>query len=119
MPRPLSTDLRERVVTAYEKGEGTLEEVAERFGIGMATAKRWVWRWRKEGTLEPRRHPGNPPLVDDDGLEVLREIVAAHADYTRDELADELDARIGVRVSVATMGRMLRRIGWTRKKRRS
>ena len=118
MPRPLSTDLRERVVMAYESGEGTLKELAERFGVGEATAKRWVWRWRTDGTLEPRAHPGFPHLVDEAGLDVLREIVAAHADYTRDELADELEARIGIRVSVATMGRMLRRIGWTRKKRR-
>ena len=119
MPRALSTDLRKRVVKAYLNGEGTLEEVGVRFGVSEPTVKRWVWRWRRDGTLEPLPHPGPAPKVDDAGLVVLREIVPAYPDDTRDELADALHTRIGVRVSVATMGRMLRRIGWTRKKRRS
>jgi transposase len=119
MPKALSTDLRERAVKAYENGEGTLVELGARFGVGEASVKRWVWRWRKDGTLEPRPRPGAPRIVDAEGHEALREIVTAHPDYTRDELADELQQRIGISVSVATMGRMLKRIGWTRKKRRS
>ena len=119
MPRALSTDLRKRLVKAYLNGEGTLEEVGVRFGVSEPTVKRWVWRWRRDGTLKPLPRPSHALEVDDADLVVLREIVPAYPDDTRDELADALHTQVGVRVSVATVGRMLRRIGWTRKKRGS
>jgi len=40
--RAYSTDLREKIVLAYERGEGTFEEIAETFGVARCTA----WRPR-------------------------------------------------------------------------
>ncbi len=50
--------LRERVVAAYEAGRGTYPELAELFGIGEASVKRWVWLKRKLGSLEPKAAGG-------------------------------------------------------------
>ena len=41
MARPLSEDRRGRVIAAVEAGS-TRRAAAERFGIGVATAIRWV-----------------------------------------------------------------------------
>lgn len=112
-------DLRSRVIDAYERGEGTQVELAERFGVGEASVKRWLARKRRQGNLEPSKAPGAERKVDEDGHEELRHLVEEHPDLTRDEYAELLEQRVGVLVSPATLGRMLRRLGVTRKKRRS
>ena len=47
--------LRERVVRAYEAGEGSYPVIAARFALGEATVKRWVWRYRCDGQLAPAK----------------------------------------------------------------
>lgn len=54
-------ELRERLVRAYERGEGGYVRLARRFCVGEATAKRWVGRFRDEGTVEPRKKGGGTP----------------------------------------------------------
>jgi transposase len=48
-----AVELRERVVRAYESGEGTQVEISERFALGEATVKRWVWLKRRTGAVSP------------------------------------------------------------------
>jgi transposase len=45
-------DLRERVIGHVENG-GTARGAAGHFGIGMATAIRWVRDWRETGGFAP------------------------------------------------------------------
>lgn len=116
MPGALSLDLRSRVVDAYERGEGTQSALADRFGVGVATVGRWVRRRRRTGSLVPGKAPGGVRLLDASAEQKLRELLSTEVDLTRAELVDELEAHSGIRVSVATMGRTLRRMGWTRKK---
>ena len=49
MARALSEDLRGRVIAAVEAG-ARRRATAERFGIGVATAIRWVRVFRTTGT---------------------------------------------------------------------
>ncbi len=53
--------LRERVVRAYEAGEGSYPVIAARFALGEATVKRWVWRYRRDGQLGPAKKGGGTP----------------------------------------------------------
>ncbi|MEY3011903.1 MAG: Transposase, partial [Pseudomonadota bacterium] len=63
MPGALSQDLRKRVVDAYDNGEGSYVQLAERFDIGVATVKRWMWRRRDTGGLQPLfSNNGNKPV---------------------------------------------------------
>ena len=50
--------LRERVVAAYEAGKGTYRELAELFGVGEASVKRWVRLKRKLGHVSPKAAGG-------------------------------------------------------------
>jgi transposase len=119
VPAPLDFDLRERAVAAYAAGGVTLEQVAARFVIGTATLKRWRARLLSTGSVEPLPHVrGRAPKVDAAGEAALRERVAEQPDAYCWELAERLEARVGVNVDEDTIGRTLRRLGLTRKKRR-
>ena len=113
-PHPLS--LRERVVAAYEAGEGSYASIAARFSIGEATAKRWVWRHRDTGQVEPAAKGGGTPSVII-GAEVDR-LVAQLRDPTAHELTAEFNRarRPRDRVHVSSMKRALHRYGYVVKK---
>lgn len=119
MPRPLSTDLRARIVAAYERGEGTYQEIAERFGVGEASVSRLLRRRRERDDLAPEPHGGgNPPLIPEELMGALIDLVAEAPDRTVEELCDEWKKRHGVRPSRSSMTRSLGRAGITRKRKR-
>ena len=57
MPKPLSDDLRERVVAAVEREGLSRHQAAARFGVAPSTAIKWVQRFRKSGSVAPARIP--------------------------------------------------------------
>jgi transposase len=120
MPKPLSLDLRERVVAAQSESRGTYDEMATRFGIGRATFNRWVNRWRKTGSVAPLPHAGGQARrVDAVQMKTIAEFISEKPDATRAELAASLAKKTGIQVSVATIGRALTKLGLSRKKRPS
>lgn len=116
--RPYHTDLRKRIVDAYQKAEGSVRELAARFKVAPKTVQNYLNLERETGSVEPRPHGGGPaPKVDDAGVQELRAVVEEKNDRTLDELANELDRRHHVRVGRTTVWRILDRLGITRKKR--
>jgi transposase len=115
--RPYSTDLRKRIVDAYHKGEGSLQDLATRFKVAPKTVQNYLKRKRETGSVEPRPHGGGPaPKLDDAGVRELRTVVEEKNDRTLDEIAKELDRRCKVRVGRSTVWRIVERLGITRKK---
>jgi transposase-like protein len=57
--KPISLDLRQRIVDAYERGEGSQAKIAKRFGVGISTIKRLLKQWRTTGSLQLGK-PGGP-----------------------------------------------------------
>ena len=110
-------DLRERVVGAV--AGGMAQTVAARtFGVGRATARRWLDRQQRTGGLAPSPRPGAAPAIGAADAAALRAQVAAAPDATLAEHCDAWAAARGVRVGVSAMHRALRRLEITRKKRR-
>ena len=109
-----SVDLRSRVLAAVEAGESP-EEAARRFAVGRSTAYRWVAAARDEGRREAKRMGGGPPpAVRDEAEAALRRMLSGSDDHlTLAECRDRLAAETGLRVHPWTVGRALRRIGWT------
>lgn len=115
--RPYSTDLRERIVDAYHKAEGSVRDLAARFKVAPKTVQNYLNRKRETGSVEPRPHGGGPaPKLDDAGVQELRNVVEEKNDRTLDEIANELDRRCKVRVGRSTVWRITERLGITRKK---
>lgn len=89
--RAYSTALREKLVLAYEAGEGTLDEVADTFGVGRCTVARMQKLRRSGHSLEPLPHGGGyPATIDERLLALLQRRVAAQPDATLSELAAHL-----------------------------
>ena len=59
MGRPYSQDLRERVVDAA--GTTSRRQAAARFGVGVATAIRWMAALTTTGTVASRPQGGGAP----------------------------------------------------------
>lgn len=120
MPRPYSADLRGRALRACERAEASRAEIARRFEVAEATLYSWLKQDREEGRRAAKPHAGGPaPKIDAAGREVVRALVDADDAATLGEYVDRYAARTDQRVSPALMCRTLRRLGLTRKKRRS
>ena len=120
MARPLSTDLRSRVI-AHHKATGDGRILLSRlFSIGSATAYRWVTENAATGSVGPKvaARKGPLPKIGDDDLERLRLLVAAKRDRTLQQLCDAWREQADVLVDDATMHRALVRAGLSLKKRR-
>lgn len=120
MAPPISRDLRERVVETYLQGEETYAEVAERFGVGEASVSRWLRLHRETGAVEPLGHRGGAPRrIRAEQEPLVEQLVLAHPDWTEAELSAALRAEHGIEASAVTVGRVVRRLGYGVKKRRS
>ncbi len=117
MPRPYSTDLRERALLACAAGQGDVTTVARRFRVGVATLRLWR-KQAREGRRAPLRMGRGPAPLDGDLL-LLNALVAERNDATLAEYGDMLAARTGKpRRSAPVICRALKRLGWVRKQRR-
>jgi transposase len=117
MARPLSLDLRQRIVGAVESGLSR-RAAAGRFAVSQSCAIKLVQRWKRTGSVAPAAmgSPKGSALAAYEGL--VRELVAAQPDIT----LDELKARLGeqaIMVGRTSIHRYLERLGLTRKKRHS
>lgn len=115
MPRALSVDLRERVLAAHERGEGSQRVLAERFRIALGTVNGWL-RQAREGRRAPLRGGRKPRLLGGTDPQVLAALVAERNDATLGEYAAMLAARVGRRFSEASLCRALQRADLRRKK---
>jgi len=113
-----STDLREKLVMAYESGEGTLDEVADTFGVGRCTVARMMKLWRSGQSLVPLPHGGGyPATLNEKLLALLQSQVALQPDATLSELAAQLKKKAKVEVHLSTVCRALQKLGLPRKKK--
>jgi transposase len=120
MAAPASLDLRRRVVEAYLRGGCTYAEVAARFTVGEATVSRWLRRYRESGDVNPRPHGGGQPrLITGQQERLVERLVREHPDWTEAEFAEELSRRHGIEASAVTVGRVVRRLGYSVKKKHS
>jgi transposase len=116
--KPYNLDLRARIVEAYDRGEGSVRELAERFVVAPNTVENYLARRRRTGQLEPAPHGGGPRrLLRRADERALRALVTEKNDRTDAEYAAQLAARTGRRVSRRTVNRTWPRLGFTRKKK--
>jgi transposase len=116
MAGALSQDLRSRVIVAVDGGMSR-RSAADRFGIGLATAIRWLRAWREEGRSAPLPMGGD---VRSQRIEAFREVILgaieAQQDITLAELADLLRRDHGASFAISTIWRFLDRHDITFKK---
>lgn len=116
--KPLSLDLRQRIINAYERGEGSQAHLAERFSVSLSTVERLLRQWRSTGSLDPQRQGGSQSRITDEERARVHAWVRAESDLTQDELAVRFTTAAGRPVSRRTMGRLRAALGHSRKKSR-
>jgi len=111
--KPISMDLRQRIVEAYDAGEGTRQEIAERFKVSVHMVKKLLAQRRRLGSIEPQRHRcGRKPKFQEQDLRWLKEAVSKRPDITLKELREAF----GKPCCIATIFRALRQLRASYKK---
>jgi transposase len=91
MAKPLSSDLRLRIIRAVEDEGMSCRGAARRFGVAPSTAIDLVGDWRSTGTSEARMQGGDrrSARIEGHAADILA-LVEATPDITLTEIADHL-----------------------------
>ena len=114
MPKAYSCDLRERVIAAVETG-ASRHEAAERFEISVASAIKWLQRWRENKSAAPKPRGGSVSPPEEFAAEILA-VIAENPDLTLDETLAQLRKR-RIKTSRSALWRFLDRHNITLKKK--
>jgi transposase len=117
MARPLSKDLRERIVEAVEGGQSR-RGAAGRFRVSVSCVIKLMQRWRETGSVDPGQMGGWKDYALADHEAVVRGLIAEHPDLTLEELREALAQR-GIQVGRSSIDRFLKAREVTFKKSRS
>ena len=117
MAKPLSEDLRVRVIRAVEGGMSR-RAAAERFGISPASAVRFVRAWRESGTKSAKRQGGDrrSHRIEAHRAFILS-AVEAKPDLTLEEIAGMLESERDASFAPSSIWRFLARHAVTFKKK--
>ncbi len=116
--KPISNDLRRRIIEAIQENEESQPEIAERFAISLSTLEKLWHRLRVTGSYEPLPHAGGRRRLLEASQELIRAEVAAQPDITLAELSATVARQKNQSpVSLSTLSEELRRLSLPRKKR--
>jgi len=115
MVKPYSEDLRWRVVRRVAMGR-PVREVAETFGVSVASVVKWSQRFRSTGGVAARPMGSRLPRSLIGQRDWLLQRIAAKPDVTLRELVGELNAR-AIGTSYGSVWRLLRDEGISFKKK--
>jgi len=119
MTRPLSEDLRSRLIAAVDGGMSR-RAAAKRFGVAAASAVRWVRAWRMTGATCAKPQGGDKRSHRIERYrDTILAAVDAQVDITLIELAELLHREHGERFAPSSVWRFLDRHAMTVKKNRA
>ena len=116
MGKPLSMDLRTRVIAAIDEGLSR-RKAADRFGVAPSTAIRWDTERRLTGTFAPKPQGGD---TRSRRIEAHAGLINAALEETPDMTLAELCGHLashGVASSTSSLSRFFQRHGISLKKR--
>ena len=110
-----SEDLRKKIIEALRQGR-TKSETARSFGVSRSSVKRYAKLVKEGWSLTPKKRPGSKPKMNERARRLLEADLEERPAATLSERREFLKKAAGVSVSESTVSRMLRRLGWSRKK---
>jgi transposase len=112
-----SEDLRKKIVDALRRGT-TKTEAARSFGVSRSSVKRYAKLAEQGHPLAPKKRPGSEPKLDERARRLLEADLEERPAATLSERREFLRRVAGVSVSESTVSRVVRRLGFSRKKDR-
>jgi transposase len=110
-----SEDLRTKIVQALRRGMGK-SEAARSFGVSLSSVKRYAKLADEGCPLVPKKRPGSKPKTGQDARKLLEADLEERPAATLAQRREFLQAICGVEVSESTVSRLLKRMGFSRKK---
>lgn len=110
-----SEDLREKIVQALHRGMGK-SHAARSFGVSLSSVKRYAKMSQEGRPLAPKKRPGSKPKTDENARRLLEADLEEHPAATLAERREFLERVCGLKVSDSTVCRLLKRMGFARKK---
>src|SRR3954467_4160005 len=110
-----SEDLRKKIIEALRRGMAK-SEAARTFSASLSSLKRYAKRAHQGHPLAPKKRPGSQPKTNQDARRLLEADLEQRPAATLSERRQFLERVCGVRVSESTVSRLLKRMGFTRKK---
>ena len=113
--RPLSQDLRQRIIAARERGEGT-GEVSKRFGVSRKSVERFWKEHCLTGQCLPKQIGGyrQSRLAPHDRK--LQRWIQTQPDLSLAQLRERCQEQLAVRIGTTALWHRLRRLGLSHKK---
>jgi transposase len=119
MPAPLSLDLRQRIILAYEAKEGSQRQLAKRFLVSLSFIRDLTRRYRDTGTIEPKPHGGGAVAkLEQKHLPIVKTLVDNQPDALLEELCERFTQQTTISVSTSTMQRAVQSLKLSVKKKR-
>ena len=113
--RPVGTDLRGVAVAAVVERGMSAAAAARHFGLGEASVRLWVRRFRERGHVRPDKQGGSASRIEPERERILR-ILEAQPRLSVRGLRDALAAE-GLAFDASTVQRFLKRHGLERERR--
>lgn len=121
MAKAYSDDLRQKIIEAYQQGEGSLPALAKRFHVSAGWTKK-VWAtFRHTGSwARPPSGPrGRRSKFTDEICRQVRGWIEEQPDLTLHQLQARLRGELALAASIGRLWSLLRELGLRRKKSRS
>jgi len=114
MPRPLSNDLRERIVKAVNGGLSR-NATARKLDVSISAVVKLVQRWQATGSHEPIPTGGQRPYALAEHEERVKKLLEVKPDMTVAEMQKRL-ASDKIKVSPSSISRFLKHLDLSYKK---
>lgn len=110
-----SEDLRQKIVTALERGTSKVQ-AAHLFDVSLSSVKRYARTAGRGGSLAPKKGSGRPPKLDEAAGKLLEEDIKERPAATVSQRRRFLEHLTAKTISDSTVRRLLKRLGFSRKK---
>ncbi len=110
-----SEDLRKKITEALRRGMGK-SQAARTFSVSLSSVKRYAKMADEGRPLAPKKRPGSRPKTSEDARRLLEADLQERPTATLADRREFLERVRGIRVSESTISRLLKRMGFTRKK---
>jgi len=112
---PYSEDLRKKIVQALHRGMSK-SKAARTFSVSLSSVKRYAKMADEGRSLTPKKRPGSKPTTGESTRKLLEADLQERPGATLADRREFLQRVCGVRVSDSTISRLLKRMGFSRKK---
>jgi transposase len=113
--RPLSEDLRRRIIEARQAGAGSVE-VGERFRVSRRTVARLFGQYERNGEVRPKQIGGYRRSRLQKHGRALSRWIEKQSDITLTELCERCRRDLGVTIGINALWHQLRKLGLSFKK---